>query len=56
MELGETLPGKSGNYYENRDSEFKAEEKVKADKANFVPKLTVYYTYEELRQCPYWVQ
>ena len=48
--FGETLPREiRKNYYMKIGySETEAEEKVKADEANFVPNLPAYYTYEEL--------
>ena len=48
--FGETLPREiRKNYYMKIGySETEAEEKVKADEANFVPNLPSYYTYEEL--------
>ncbi len=49
--FGETLPKGRKDYYINIGySEAEAEAKVKQDKANFVPNLTSYYTYEELLQ------
>ena len=52
--FGETLPREiRKNYYMKIGySETEAEEKVKADEANFVPNLPAYYTYEELLADP----
>lgn len=49
--FGETLPkGRKDYYVKLGYTETQANDKVKEDKASFVPNLTSYYTYEELLQ------